>query len=124
MKQQNQMPTAIFPTRNTSQTGVNPRTHWLKGWKHIGCSNVAIAELDAIHRAVFLLRDVEDLSIRDTAKVLGISAANVKVRLLRARMQLRERLTRVFGDKKSRYKPADHSHGLTSGHILQEKTHD
>ena len=87
--------------------------------------DVAIAELDPGHRAVFLLRDVEDLSVRDTAKALGISEANVKVRLLRARMQLRERLTRVFGDEERRYKPANHAHGLASKHpALQETAHD
>jgi len=86
--------------------------------------DAAIAELAPVHRAVFLLRDVEDLSIRDTAKALGISEANVKVRLLRARMQLRERLTRVFGDEARRYKPGNHAHGFASGHALQEKAHD
>ena len=86
--------------------------------------DAAIAELAPVHRAVFLLRDVEDLSIRDTAKALGISEANVKVRLLRARMQLRERLTRVFGDEARRYKPGHHAHDLASGHALQEKVHD
>jgi RNA polymerase sigma-70 factor (ECF subfamily) len=61
--------------------------------------DAAIAQLDPGQRAVFLLRDVEDLSIRETAKALRLSEANVKVRLLRARLQLRERLTRAFGDK-------------------------
>ena len=78
----------------------------------------AIAELSAAQRAVFLLRDVEDLSVRDTAKALGISEANVKIRLLRARLQLRERLTRVFGDEKRRYEPGDHAHGLVSRRAL------
>ncbi|MDD5677993.1 MAG: sigma-70 family RNA polymerase sigma factor [Kiritimatiellae bacterium] len=86
--------------------------------------NAAIAELGAGHRAVFLLRDVEDLSVRDTARALGISEANVKVRLLRARLQLRERLTRIFGDEEHRYEPGRHLRGLTSSHTLQEKTHD
>ena len=84
----------------------------------------AIAELAPGHRAVFLLRDVEGLPVRETAKALGLSEANVKVRLLRARLQLRERLTRVFGDEKRRYKPGDHAHGLASGRALQEKAHD
>ena len=53
----------------------------------------ALAELDEKHRIVFLLRDVEGLSIKETAEALGISEANVKVRLLRARLQLRERLS-------------------------------
>lgn len=72
--------------------------------------DAAIAELDAGHRAVFLLRDVEGLSVRDAAKALGISEANVKVRLLRARLELRERLTRLFGDPAQRYAPGDHPH--------------
>lgn len=59
----------------------------------------ALAELDESYRIVFLLRDVEGFSIRETADILGISEANVKVRLLRARLQLREKLTRMFGDE-------------------------
>ena len=51
-------------------------------------------------REVFLLRDVEGLSVRETAEALGLSEANVKVRLLRARLQLREQLTRTLGDER------------------------
>ena len=81
----------------------------------------AIAQLDPGHRAVFLLRDVESISVRDTAKALRISEANVKVRLLRARMKLRERLTREFGDAAHRYEP-DHDHG-TQGRAEKEALH-
>jgi RNA polymerase sigma-70 factor, ECF subfamily len=59
----------------------------------------ALGTLDEKHRVVFVLRDVEELSTEETAEVLGISVANVKVRLMRARLMLRERLTRVLGDK-------------------------
>ena len=62
----------------------------------------ALAQLDEKHRLVFLLRDVEGLSVKETAEALGLSEANVKVRLLRARLQLRERLTRTFGDDSRR----------------------
>jgi RNA polymerase sigma-70 factor (ECF subfamily) len=62
----------------------------------------ALAQLDEKHRLVFLLRDVEGLSIKETAETLGLSEANVKVRLLRARLQLREQLTRAFGDPQTR----------------------
>jgi RNA polymerase sigma-70 factor (ECF subfamily) len=62
----------------------------------------ALEELDEKYRMVFLLRDVEGLSVSETAEVLGISEANVKVRLLRARLQLRERLTKIFGDETKR----------------------
>jgi RNA polymerase sigma-70 factor (ECF subfamily) len=68
----------------------------------------ALAELDPKHRTVFLLRDVEGLSIRETAQALDLSEANVKVRLLRARLQLRERLTRAFGDPDRRREPHRH----------------
>ncbi|MCE9561562.1 MAG: sigma-70 family RNA polymerase sigma factor [Planctomycetes bacterium] len=70
----------------------------------------ALADLDEKYRAVFVLRDVEGFSIQETAELLGISEANVKVRLLRARLALRERLTRVLGDETTRVFP-DHQHG-------------
>jgi RNA polymerase sigma-70 factor (ECF subfamily) len=58
----------------------------------------ALAQLDDKHRLVFVLRDVEGRSVKETAEALGLSEANVKVRLLRARLRLRERLTRALGD--------------------------
>jgi RNA polymerase sigma-70 factor (ECF subfamily) len=69
----------------------------------------ALAELDEKYRVVFLLRDVEGFSIEETAAILGLSKANVKVRLLRARLLLRERLTRRLGDEANRLFPA-HDH--------------
>lgn len=69
----------------------------------------AISELDDKHRVVFVLRDIEGLPTEETAEALGLSVANVKVRLLRARMQLRERLTRELGDAATRVVP-DHQH--------------
>ena len=62
----------------------------------------ALALLDEKHRLVFLLRDVEGMSVKETADALGLSESNVKVRLLRARLQLREQLTRTFGDPQTR----------------------
>src|SRR5438270_10245735 len=47
-------------------------------------------------RTVFVLRDVEGLSTEETAEALGLSIPAVKSRLLRARLQLRERLNRYF----------------------------
>ena len=52
----------------------------------------ALAELGQIYREVFVLRDMQHLSIDETAKALGISAASVKTRLLRARLMLRDLL--------------------------------
>ena len=70
----------------------------------------ALDKLGDKYRIVFLLRDIEGLSTRETAETLGITPENVKVRLLRARLMLRERLTRVFGDESTRVKPG-HDHG-------------
>jgi RNA polymerase sigma-70 factor (ECF subfamily) len=70
-----------------------------------------LQKLDDKYRLVFLLRDVEGLSVKETAEALGLSEANVKVRLLRARLQLREHLTRVLGDPRTRIKRNhDHHH--------------
>ena len=70
----------------------------------------ALARLDEKHRLVFLLRDVAGLSIRETAAALGLSEANTKVRLLRARLQLREELTQELGDPATRLTPGHHEH--------------
>lgn len=70
----------------------------------------ALARLDEKHRLVFLLRDVEGLSISETATTLGLSESNVKMRLLRARLQLREDLTRTLGDPARSLKRGPHHH--------------
>ena len=70
----------------------------------------ALTRLDEKHRLVFLLRDVEGLSVKETAEALELSEANVKVRLLRARLQLREELTRVLGDPARQLIRSPHHH--------------
>jgi RNA polymerase sigma-70 factor (ECF subfamily) len=52
-------------------------------------------------RTVFVLRDKEGLSTEETAEALGLSIPAVKSRLLRARLQLRERLNRYFRKRAS-----------------------
>jgi RNA polymerase sigma-70 factor, ECF subfamily len=52
----------------------------------------AVSELPDSYREIVTLRDVEELSINDTASLLGISIALVKVRLHRARMMLQKKL--------------------------------
>ncbi len=64
--------------------------------------DAVLDQLDEKYRLVFLLRDVEGLSTEETARELGITVANVKVRLLRARLMLREKLTRALGDTEHR----------------------
>lgn len=68
----------------------------------------ALDQLDDKYRITFLLRDVEGLSTAETAEALGITESNVKVRLLRARLMLREKLTRVFGDETRAVEPHRH----------------
>jgi RNA polymerase sigma-70 factor, ECF subfamily len=52
----------------------------------------ALATLDRKYREVFVLRDMEQLNIQETAEALGITVASVKTRLLRARLMLRDLL--------------------------------
>lgn len=59
----------------------------------------AINTLSEANRAAFLLRDVEGLSTREAADVLEISESALKVRLMRARLELRELLTQYFSEK-------------------------
>ena len=59
----------------------------------------AIDSLPPIFRSVFVLRDVDELSTEETASALNISIPAVKSRLLRARLQLRDKLTRFFKRK-------------------------
>lgn len=56
----------------------------------------AVDSLKEDFRTVFVLRDIEELSTQETADSLGISVPAVKSRLLRARLALREKLTRRF----------------------------
>jgi RNA polymerase sigma-70 factor, ECF subfamily len=58
----------------------------------------ALACLTQKYREVFLMRDVEHMSIEETAEVLNISIASVKTRLLRARLMLRDILAPDLAD--------------------------
>lgn len=57
----------------------------------------ALSSLGEKYREVFILRDMQQLSIEDTAKALGISVPSVKTRLLRARLMLRDLLAPGLG---------------------------
>jgi len=61
--------------------------------------NEAVQALEPPYRSVFVLRDIDELSTEETAEALGLSIPAVKSRLLRARLQLREKLTRHFKRK-------------------------
>lgn len=58
----------------------------------------AISELPENLRVVFLLRDKEGFNTKETAEMLKITTANTKVRLMRARVQLRNKLAHLFSE--------------------------
>lgn len=81
--------------------GVSPAL--LRDWREIPSEAVerdevrvliqrAVELLPDIYREVFLLRDVEELTVRETAEALNVSIPSVKVRLHRARMMLQKQL--------------------------------
>src|SRR6266436_4384394 len=81
--------------RELADWGPSPEQRFAQTEMHEILSEV-IDKLEPDFRVVFVLRDVEELSTEETAKVLGISVPAVKSRLLRARLKLRDRLNRYF----------------------------
>jgi RNA polymerase sigma-70 factor, ECF subfamily len=61
--------------------------------------DLAIHRLPETLKVVFLLRDIEGLSIRETSEALGLSETAVKTRLLRARLHLRESLSTYYSER-------------------------
>jgi len=59
----------------------------------------AVNKLSDIYRSVFILRDIEGLSIKETSEILGITEENVKIRLRRARQYLRNHLSDYFEER-------------------------
>lgn len=59
----------------------------------------AIAKLPEKYRLVFVLREIEDMSVRETSATLNIEEPNVKVRLNRAKAMLRENLNSYMKDQ-------------------------
>ena len=57
----------------------------------------AFESLLRIYREVFVLRDVEELSISETAKILGIREVDVKTRLRPARIKMRDLIAGTLG---------------------------
>jgi len=72
---------------------------WLSDGEVAAEIDRAIAVLPQSLRVVFLLRDIEGLSTEETAEALGVSEGAAKVRLHRARLALRERLSVYFSER-------------------------
>jgi RNA polymerase sigma-70 factor (ECF subfamily) len=86
--------------------------YWASELRHI--LTQTLEQVRPHMRTVLVLRDIEGLSIDQTAVVLGLSQAAVKARLWRARLQLREKLNRYFRNKEG-CGPVDvHSARLTT----------
>jgi len=81
--------------REIEDWGDNPEQRYSKSEFH-AILNQNMERLEPELRVVFLLRDVEGFSTEETAGMLDLSVPAVKSRLLRARLRLRERLTKYF----------------------------
>lgn len=90
-----------------AEEGMFEAPHYFVDWSHQPdealldselreAMEAAIADLPDTLRIVFIWRELEGLSTAETAEVLGISDGTVKVRLHRARLQLREALSRSY----------------------------
>ena len=62
----------------------------------------AVEHLPESQRIVFILRDIEGLSIQETGEALDLSETAIKTRLLRARLRLREELSTYYGERVER----------------------
>jgi RNA polymerase sigma-70 factor, ECF subfamily len=92
---------------DTIDTGEDTVVREIAGWEEnpeqrysreelSGILRDAVQSLAPPYRAVFVLRDIEELSTEETAQALDLSIPAVKSRLLRARLQLRDKLTHQF----------------------------
>jgi len=81
--------------REIEDWGPSPEQRYAQSEMH-GILSHVIDQLEPDFRVVFLLRDVEGLSTEETAEAVGISVPATKSRLLRARLKLRQKLTRYF----------------------------
>jgi RNA polymerase sigma-70 factor (ECF subfamily) len=79
-------------------TSMNTPANLLMNKELSGVLESAIARLPEKYRLVFVLREVEDLSIKETAEVLSLKEMNIKVRLNRAKSMLRENLQGYIQD--------------------------
>jgi RNA polymerase sigma-70 factor, ECF subfamily len=114
---------AIVPMQSIDDTsgegtGISPAL--LRDWREIPQEAVelkqiremlqeAVFNLPDIYRQVFLLRDVEELSVAETSVALEISISSVKVRLHRARLLLQKQLTpllkKTYPNQRRRWTP-------------------
>jgi RNA polymerase sigma-70 factor (ECF subfamily) len=96
---------------------VDPRPNPLQVWERKQIRSAilkALSLLSSPNRQVFILRDVQMLSISETAKVLDISESKVRTRLRRARLRMRQALADLWGTPTS---PRDSGSKSASRHL-------
>ena len=84
------------PTSELTDWARNPEELY-RGFELRNILRSELQELQPGLRVVFVLRDIEGLSTEETAEVLESTPVAVKARLWRARLKLRERLSKYFG---------------------------
>jgi RNA polymerase sigma-70 factor (ECF subfamily) len=108
MRRRKQHPELIEPIADRQDDSGNYVPRDFADWREIPSETLerkevreklaeALASLGQIYRDVFVLRDMQHLSIEETAAALKISTASVKTRLLRARLMLRDLLSPGLG---------------------------
>ena len=105
---------------DTSEDGSGVSPAMLRDWREIPSQalerreiremlQAAVLDLPEIYKQVFLLRDVEEFSVAETAEALAISVPSVKVRLHRARILLQKQLSpllmKIYPNQKRRWIP-------------------
>jgi RNA polymerase sigma-70 factor (ECF subfamily) len=88
-KAQEELPEAMHNSDNPERTAYDRELR--------AAIEKALDGLPPLYRTVFVMREIEDMTIAETAGCLGITPENVKTRLHRARSLLRNRLARAFG---------------------------
>jgi len=88
---------------DTGEDGNPVSPHLLRDWREVPAEALerqevrallqqAVESLPILYREVFLLRDIEELSVDETARALQLTIPTVKVRLHRARLMLQKQL--------------------------------
>ena len=93
----------LLPQFDETGHHASPITRWDETFAHVATQEsraqvrACVDELPEPYRSVLLLRDIEEFDTDESARLLGITTANVKTRLHRARQMLRALLERSFG---------------------------
>ena len=111
-----QVESDILPTEVTDWAPNPEQLYWASELRDILIK--CLEELSPILRTVFVLRDIEGLTIDQTAEVLSVSETAVKARLWRARLQLRNGLSKYFSKQTLLARAPLFSSGRRTGRIL------